>query len=100
MFGYPAAFVGGNFFAGLHEENVVMRLPSPLREKLSDMAAARAFDPMGNGKGMKDWFVVPPSVTGDAKKLSALLDKALPLVSSLPAKKKSAKAPAKKTAKR
>jgi hypothetical protein len=77
-----------------------MRLPSPLREKLPDMAAARAFDPMGNGKGMKDWFVVPPSITGDAKKLSALLDKALPLVSSLPAKKKSAKAPAKKTAKR
>ena len=26
MFGYPAAFVNGNMFAGLHEDRVVLRL--------------------------------------------------------------------------
>ena len=37
MFGYPAAFVNGNFFAGLHEENVVMR---PKAAKLGPLLAA------------------------------------------------------------
>ena len=27
MFGYPAAFVNGNMFAGLHESGLVLRLP-------------------------------------------------------------------------
>ena len=33
MFGYPAAFVNGNMFAGLHQSNVVLRLPEPQLEE-------------------------------------------------------------------
>lgn len=28
MFGYPCAFVGGNMFTGLHEDRLIVRLPS------------------------------------------------------------------------
>src|SRR5436309_308701 len=74
MFGYPACFVKGNFFAGLHEEErVVMRLPGGLKERLPDMAGASSFDPMGTGTGMKDWWIVPPPVTRDAGRLGRFL---------------------------
>jgi hypothetical protein len=93
MFGYPASFVRGNFFAGLHEDNVVIRLPEPLRTKLPELVNATAFDPMRNGRGMKDWFVIPPAVAASPKRLAALFAAALPLVSTLPPK---AKKPAKR----
>jgi hypothetical protein len=92
MFGYPAAFVHGNYFAGLHEQNVVVRLPALLRQKLPELADATVFDPMGTGKGMKDWFVVPTAIAASPTRLAALLEAALPLVAALPPKaKKSAK---------
>lgn len=34
MFEYPAVFVNGNMFAGLHQEDVVVRLPDELRTTL------------------------------------------------------------------
>jgi TfoX N-terminal domain len=88
MFGYPAIFVRGNYFAGLFEENVVLRLPGPLRSKLPEIANAAVFDPMRTGKGMKDWLVVPPKVASDPHALAALLEVALPLVATLPPKAK------------
>jgi hypothetical protein len=93
MFGYPAAFVHGNYFAGLHEENVVLRLPAPLREKLPELADATVFDPMGTGTGMKDWLVVPKAIAANPTRLAALLEAALPLAAALPPK---AKKPAKR----
>lgn len=86
MFGYPCAFVRGNFFAGLHEENVVLRLPGDLRASLPALAKGEAFDPMKNGRVMKDWVVVPKGVAASAAKLTALLAAALPLVAALPPK--------------
>jgi TfoX/Sxy family transcriptional regulator of competence genes len=71
MFGYPAAFVRGNFFSGLFEELVVVRMPAPQRSKLAALANAGGFNPMG-GKPMTDWY----------------LKEALALVKELPAKKK------------
>lgn len=93
MFGYPAAFVHGNYFAGLHEDNVVLRLPAPLRQKLPELAGAPVFDPMGTGTGMKDWLVVPKTIAASPARLAALLEVALPLVAALPPK---AKKPAKR----
>ena len=88
MFGYPAAFVNGNFFTGLHEENVVIRLPDGMNKKLPALKGAGGFDPMG-GRPMKAWFVVPK-----AAKLKPLLAAALELVAKLEAKKPKAKAKA------
>jgi TfoX/Sxy family transcriptional regulator of competence genes len=88
MFGYPSAFVHGNYFAGLYEENVVLRLPEPLRDKLPTLAPATVFDPMGTGRGMKDWLVIPAKIASSPQWLAALLESALPLVASLPPKMK------------
>lgn len=88
MFGYPSAFVRGNYFAGLFEESVVLRLPEPLRDKLSELAKAAVFDPMRTGKGMKDWLVIPAKVASSPRMLAALLEAALPLVATLPPKAK------------
>jgi TfoX/Sxy family transcriptional regulator of competence genes len=88
MFGYPSAFVHGNYFAGLCEENVVIRLPEPLRDKLPDLGHATVFDPMGTGRGMKDWLVIPAKIASSPQWLAALLESALPLVASLPPKMK------------
>lgn len=96
MFGYAACFVRGNFFVGLHEENIVARLPGDLKAKVPP--GALAFDPMKNGRVMKDWWVLPPKVSGDAKALARFVADAFPLVQKLPPKEKATKkaAPAKR----
>lgn len=85
MFGYPCCFVNGNFFVGMHEDNFVVRLPG-LKDKFTELASAKPFDPMGTGKGMKDWWVIPPEIAGDEKKLSTFFSATFPEVRKLPAK--------------
>lgn len=93
MFGYPACFVKGNFFVGMHEEEqVVVRLPGGLREKFPELAAAVGFDPMGTGKGMKDWWIIPPELTGDVERLARFFAAAFTEVQKLPAKERKPKA--------
>ncbi len=88
MFGYPACFVRGSYFAGLHGEAFVIRLPGGLKERFPALASAAVFDPMGTGKGMKDWWVIPPRISKDRRRLAALLAETLAEVAKLPAKKK------------
>jgi TfoX N-terminal domain len=73
MFGYPVCFVRGNFFAGLHEDTVVVRLPGALRARFLGLIDAEVFDPMGTGKGMTDWWVIPAAVAGNYGTLAGLL---------------------------
>lgn len=40
MFGYPCAFVNGNMFVGLHEQNLIMRLDEAGRERATAQARA------------------------------------------------------------
>lgn len=101
MFGYPACFVKGNFFVGMHEEErVVVRLPGGLQARFPELAGATIFDPMGTGKGMKDWWIVPAELTGDVQRLSRFFAAAFTEVQKLPAKERKArtlkKAPAAK----
>ena len=91
MFGYPACFVNGHFFTGLHERNVVIRLPGGLSEKFPALRGAGVFDPMGTGKGMKDWWIVPAAIGGSEAKLAKLLADAFEEVSRLPPKEKKPK---------
>lgn len=93
MFGFPAAFVNGNMFMGLHQEDMVLRLPEGARAELLKMNA-RMFEPMP-GRPMREYIVVPPSVLQDRSKLSSWVQKALEYGSSLPAK--TGKKPSKKT---
>lgn len=98
MFGYPACFVNGNFFAGLHEDNVVLRLPGDIKPKFAELTQAAGFDPMQTGKGMKDWWIVPAAIASDAAALARLLSitfeevRKLPPKAAKPARKRTATA--------
>ena len=68
MFGYPAGFVNGNMFTGLHQENMIVRLSEPLRERLLKAAGARIFEPMP-GRPMREYVVLPASIVQDKDQL-------------------------------
>jgi hypothetical protein len=62
---------------------------------LKELSGAPQFDPMG-GRPMKQWWVLPKSVTGDGAKLKAFIANAFDQVQPLPGKAPKKKAPAKK----
>lgn len=84
MFGFPAAFVNNNMFMGLHQENMILRLPEGSRAELLKMNA-QIFEPMP-GRPMREYVVVPPSLLRDRNKLASWVQKALEYGSSLPPK--------------
>jgi TfoX/Sxy family transcriptional regulator of competence genes len=85
MFGYPAAFVNGQMFAGLHEEKMVLRLPEEERASFLLLAGARQFEPMP-GWPMREYVVVPPSMLAARDELDGWILKALAYTISLPPK--------------
>ena len=85
MFGYPAIFVQGNMFAGLHEERFVMRLPDEARTEFLALPGAVPFEPMP-GRPMKEYVVVPAELLSDPDALRGWLDRALAYALSLPPK--------------
>ena len=84
MFGYPAAFVGGNLTAGLHQENVMVRLPEAERdERLAD--GWSRFSPMP-GRPMREYVAMPPEVSGDVTAMRRWIERAAVYVRTLPPK--------------
>src|SRR5713101_2484109 len=63
MFGYPAAFIGGNMATGLFADHWVVRLPDAEIEPAKS-AGASSFEPMP-GKPMKSFVVIPTADVGD-----------------------------------
>jgi TfoX/Sxy family transcriptional regulator of competence genes len=88
--GYPAAFANGQMFAGLHQDNFILRLPDDEREAFLQRAGAQVFEPMP-GRPMREYVVVPPPVLQSAKQLDGWLGKALAYAQSLPPKTAKAK---------
>lgn len=85
MFGYPAAFVGGNLTTSLHEDRWIVRLPDEARTELLAIDGAAPFEPMP-GRPMKGYVVVPPAVLADADALGAWVERAIAYVRTLPSK--------------
>jgi len=85
MFGYSAAFVKGNMFAGLHEVGLVMRLPEKERERFLGLAGAHQFEPMP-GRVMREYVVAPEALADQPRAVRSWLTKAFRYASSLPAK--------------
>ena len=98
MFGYPAGFVNGNMFMGLHQHNMVLRLPDGPRAELLAMEGAATFEPMA-GRPMKEYVVVPATLLAAPGDLEPWVAKALAHGGSLPPKAPKAKAKAKAKAK-
>jgi len=87
MFGYPAGFVNGNMFCGLHQESLVLRLGDARRAALLEHDGASTFEPMP-GRPMREYVVAPPDVVGSASALRAWMKDALAYVATLPSKAK------------
>ena len=85
MFGYPAVFVGGNMFAGLVRDSMILRLGEKGVERFLELPGARPFIAMG-GRRMKAWAIVPPAMIRSRTELGGWLRKALAYGRSLPPK--------------
>jgi TfoX-like protein len=85
MFGYPAAFVGGNMATGLFADQWVVRLPDDQIEP-ARAAGASAFEVMP-GKVMKAFVVIPAVDVEDDAALRAWVERGLAHAGSMPAKK-------------
>src|SRR5688572_29322336 len=87
MFGYPCAFVGGNMFAGLYQDYVIVRPPPDERARLIESGETRVFEPTA-GRPMREYVQVPPTVAADGAALRAWLAKGFAYASTLPPKAK------------
>ena len=85
MFGYPAAFVNGNMFAGVFGDGMFARVPPDLRAALVRDHGARPFEPMP-GRPMKDYLGVPEAVIADKEALAETLAAAFRHTASMPPK--------------
>ena len=86
MFGYPAGFVNGHLFTGTFESSWFVRLPDDARSELA-AAGGTEFSPMP-GRPMREYLVMPPSLSGDAGAAEPWVRRALEYVSQLPPKPK------------
>jgi TfoX/Sxy family transcriptional regulator of competence genes len=87
MFGCPCYFVNGNMFAGVHEDTLLIRLSAPDRVAIiAGNDEVSQFEPM-EGRPMKEYVVLPPSIYGDGRLFHDWLDRSHKYASSLPPKK-------------
>jgi TfoX/Sxy family transcriptional regulator of competence genes len=90
MFGYPAAFVNGNMFAGLFQDQMFARLPPEERAELEDRFGPLPFEPM-QGRPMKDYTRLPDDIVANEAETASWLAKSLAWSVTLPPKAKKPK---------
>jgi TfoX/Sxy family transcriptional regulator of competence genes len=86
MFGCPAYFTGGNMFAGVWQDSVMLRLPEDQRE-LAYGAGAKPFEPMP-GRPMKEYVALPADMVEDPTQAADWVGRAAAWAASLPPKQK------------
>ena len=86
MFGCPAYFTGGNLFAGVWQETMMLRLSEGERAEIA-AAGGRPFEPMP-GRAMKEYVALPPDMMADREVAAAWVRKAAAYAASLPPKEK------------
>ena len=84
MFGFPAAFIGGNMTAGLHQNTVMVRLPDAERQERIDDGWS-LFEPMP-GRPMREYVALPPKVAADVDATRHWIERAAAHVRTLPPK--------------
>ncbi|HLY22288.1 MAG TPA: TfoX/Sxy family protein [bacterium] len=96
MFGYPAAFVGGNLFMSLFQDSLVLRLPEDDRVSFLRIDGSAAFEPMP-GRPMREYVVAPPALVARPRSLASWIERSLAYAQSIPpkaAKRSASRAPA------
>ena len=89
MFGGIAAFVNDNMFGGLFARSAIVKLSAADQRAALALDGAAPFDPMGNGRIMRDTVLLPDSVMDEPGELRAWLARAYAYVSTLPPKQRS-----------
>jgi hypothetical protein len=84
MFGYPAAFVGGNMATGLFADTWVVRLPADEIEP-AKAAGAGSFEPIP-GRPMKAFVVIPAADVDDDGAIRRWVERGLAFAASMPPK--------------
>lgn len=84
MFGYPAAFIGGNLTTSLHRESWIVRLPDAERAELATRGWSE-FEPMP-GRPMRGYVVMPDEIAADPDQARAWVERAADYVRTLPPK--------------
>jgi TfoX/Sxy family transcriptional regulator of competence genes len=92
MFGCPAYFTGGNLFAGVWQQTMMLRLSEEDRAEVA-AAGGRPFEPMP-GRAMREYVALPPDMIADRDVAALWVRKAAAYAASLPPK---VKKPRKKT---
>lgn len=84
MFGFPAAFLGGNMVAGLHQDTVMVRLPEEERQARLENGWS-LFEPMP-GRPMREYVALPAEVAADVVATRQWVERAARFVRTLPPK--------------
>lgn len=87
MFGYPAAFVNGNMFAGLFQDEMFLRLADDDRAAIRKEFGTKLFEPIP-GRPMRGYVLVPRYVLKSPCLLRTWLTKGMEYTKTLPAKVK------------
>ena len=92
MFGLPCVFVNSNMFMGVHQNNIVLRLPLNDRESFLKLKDAKVFEPQP-GRIMKEYIVFPEWMfeSNSADILNDWIYKSFEYAASLPPKEKKVK---------
>ena len=81
MFGYPAAFLGGNLTTSLHQDRWIVRLAEADGAVLRELGGS-SFEPMP-GRPMRGYVTLPASVTADQAALDTWISRAIAHVRTL-----------------
>src|SRR5436853_357761 len=81
MFGYPAAFAGGNMMACVFQDRIMLRLSPSDRAAALALPGAKLFEPMP-GRPMKEYVELPASTK--PADFAKWVDRSLAYVKSLP----------------
>lgn len=90
MFGYPCAFVNGNMFAGLFQDEMFLRLNDEDRAAIRKEYGTPLFEPMP-GRPMRQYVLVPHYVRNSPRLLRAWMTRGMEYARALPPKKQRTK---------
>src|SRR5262249_31735368 len=96
MFGGVAGKVGGGMVSGLFARSVVVKLSEADQREALALDGSAPFDPMGNGRVMKDTILLAEEVMDDLQVLRDWLRRSFEYALTLPKKAAAAKKPATK----
>ena len=97
MFGGIGFLIGGKFVAGVHHNELMVRVAASEHDALTKERGARTFQMTGRPP-MKGWMLVDPKALSSPASLKKWVDRSAEVVTGLPAKKPRKKGAPKKSA--